>query len=111
VSIFGTRDRGMTIDELRAARVDAARRCQSWTEIDGPLVPRGPAWLRWFVHAESDRIYTPYVGTAFESGTATIVSDRAKIVFTVEGDKVTAYEAVTNPGTWTEHVRRKAMRT
>jgi hypothetical protein len=95
-----------TLDELRAARITAARGCQAWTEIDGPLVARGP----WWVHPDSDRLFTQYRGVAFATGSVSLVADRAELVFTVHGDELSLYERVFSPASWTEHVERQAKR-
>jgi hypothetical protein len=108
-TLFGSRDEA-SVDEVRVARIAAARRCEAWREIDGPLIRRGPRFLNWWVHAESDRIFRPYAAAAFATASASIVADRAELVFTVEGDTLTLFERVASPTTWSEHVARQARR-
>jgi len=92
-------------DELSAARIAAARRNPVWAEIPNDLVARGRGW---FVSAESDRIYAPYRGTAFATGSATAISDRAQLFFTVDGDEIALYER--QPGTWSDLLEKRARR-
>jgi hypothetical protein len=102
------RDRGdVDEDELRVARLVAARRCQVWTELDGPLIRRGPFW----VDAESDRLYMPFRGAVWRPGAASIeYAGTLPLAFVVHRDELTLYECVTSPATWSEHVERQAKR-
>lgn len=94
-------------DQIRVARIEAARRNTKWTEIDGPLIRRGP----WWVDVESDRLFTLYRGPVFETGCASIAfADAAPLVFTVDGDTLTLFEPVTSPPSWSEVVERRARR-
>ena len=94
-------------DEVGVARIAAARRCSVWRELDGPLVRRGP----WWVDAATDRLFTPYRGQVFAPGSASIAfADTTALVFTVDGDRLTLYEPVRSPATWSEHVTRRARR-
>ena len=98
---------GANPDELRLrqARVEAARRVPGWNEIAAvDLVKRG----RVFVSAESDRVFAPYRGALWMTGTISPISDRSPLLFTVDGDKLEFYEQL--PGSWSERVKRQAER-
>jgi hypothetical protein len=93
------------LDEVRQARVEAARRCRSWVEIQDDLVPRARGL---FVSAGDDHVYARYAGTVFQTGSTTIVSDRAALFFTVDDAGVlTFYER--DSQTWSERVARRAQ--
>ena len=94
-------------EEIRAARIQAARRHKAWTEIEDDLVPRG----RWLVSASTDDVYAPVRGTVFQTGSVAIVSDQARYHFTVSPEGTLAfYERL--PHTWSEiTARRNAART
>jgi hypothetical protein len=93
--------------ELRNARVAAARRVPAWSELDPiDLVPRMGG--RVVVSAESDRIFTRYAGALWQTGTATAIPDFSPLFFTADGDRLEFYEA--QPGTWTARVEQKAER-
>jgi hypothetical protein len=100
-------DAGM--DELRAARVEIARR--NWTEIDPAerLRPRGMGWL---VDSESDYIFVLRRGTTFEPGRANLLSGEGfALWFFVDRDgDVVVLERVVSPSTWSEVVERRARR-
>jgi hypothetical protein len=91
--------------KVRAARIEYARRNGRWTEIENDLVPRG----RMHVSASTDRVYMPYLGTIFQTGSATAVSDRAELYFTVDdGGELAFYERQREK--WSELVERQARR-
>jgi hypothetical protein len=93
-------------DQVRAARIRAARKNPAWTEIDDDLVPRGRGW---HVSAESDQIYTRYRGVAFQTGSAAMICDRAEIYYTVDGDdRLVLYEK--QHGSWSQLIARQARR-
>jgi hypothetical protein len=97
------------LEELRAARVEVARR--NWREIAPAerLVARGLGWL---VDAETDFIFVRRGGTTFEPERASLLSgEGADLWFFVDrdGDPV-VLERVTSPATWSEHVARREQR-
>jgi hypothetical protein len=59
-------------DEVRAARLQFARRHSRWVEIERDmLVPRGPGW---FVHADTDEVVVPVRGVVFEPESASPIA-------------------------------------
>lgn len=92
--------------EIRSLRVRAAREQTQWREIAEPVV-RG----RWFVDAETDRLYRVYRGATFVGSKLEFAYDRDKLVFFVNRDGgVVVLEPVSWPATWSEHVERQARR-
>jgi hypothetical protein len=93
-------------DELRSKRIEVARRCAKWTEIDASvLVRRG----RVLVDADTDACYRPHRGMVFAPWSASLIADQAPLYFTVSPEGVLAfYELV--PGSWSEQVERQARR-
>jgi hypothetical protein len=95
--------------EVRAARIDLARR--NWREIDPPerLVARGFGWL---VDSETDYIFVRRRGTTFEPGRAAIMSGEGFDLwfFLDAAGDVVPLERVPSPKTWSEHVERQARR-
>jgi hypothetical protein len=92
---------------LRALRVESARRnATHWTEIlEVDLARRG----RFLVHAETDAIYRPYRGVIFARDEARpSFNENVSMEFYVSKDGVAFLERV--PGTWSEHVARRARR-
>jgi hypothetical protein len=102
-----TRSRPLT-DEVKAARIETARRA-GWRQVaHTSLVPRG----RWLVNAETDELLVHRGGTTFETGKASLLSGHGfDLVFTVgvDGD-VLVLEKVTWPSSWSAYVRRQALR-
>lgn len=96
-------------DELRAARVEVARR--AWEEIAPAerLVARGPGWL---VDSETDRIFVRRRGVTFDPGRASIFSgDGAELWFFVDRDgSPVVLERVLSPANWSEHCERRERR-
>jgi hypothetical protein len=95
-------------DELRQRRLEVARRVPGWTELEETaLVKRG----RWFVHAETDEVFSPVRGVVFATASTTVVADRAPYYFCVlPSGGLAFFEKVTTPATWSEHVERQARR-
>ena len=94
------------VDEIRQARLVAARRNSKWTEIEDDLVPRARGL---FVSAATDRVYTLVRGIVYAPGSASVVADRAPLYYTVSEDgELAFYERRTE--TWTEQLERKAER-
>jgi hypothetical protein len=94
-------------EKVRPARLEVARRNQFWTEIENDLVPRLGG--RWLVSASSDRIYQLVRGTVFLPYSVTEVADRTELSFYVDDDgDVVFLEQL--PGTWTQHLEKKAAR-
>jgi hypothetical protein len=111
VTIFGSIRNGSSAkveaDEVGAARIAAARGCSAWTELDGPLIARGP----WWVDAQSDRLYTPFRGAVWEPGSASLVfAGTVPLAFTVHGGELTLFERVVSPASWSEVVAKRARR-
>ena len=92
-------------EQLRPARLDAARRNPKWTEVEDDFVSRG----RWFVSASTDHIYMPARGVVFAAYSVTVIADQAELSFFVDDDgDLRFFERV--PGTWTEHLEKRAAR-
>ena len=100
-------DQTPTEKEIRRARVARARQHQRWTEIPaGRLVPRQRFWL---VDADTDECFVPARGDIFQTGTANILADQARLHFVVGDDgELVFYEK--QPGTWSEIYARRARR-
>ena len=95
-----------TADEIRDGRVEAARRCRVWTEIQDDFVPRGHGL---FVSAATDHVYAPVRGVVFATASVEIIADQAPLYFTVTADGGLAfYER--RPQTWSEMLARRARR-
>jgi hypothetical protein len=95
-----------TESQIRAGRLQAARRLHVWTEIEDDFVPRGRGL---FVSASTDHVYTTVRGVVFQTGSATIIAERAPYYFTVSPDGgLTFYER--QPQTWSEMVAKRARR-
>lgn len=72
-----------TPDEIRERRIEMARRNSGWAELhEAGLVHRGP----FLVHADSDEVYVPYRGTAFQHGSADIIADRFPMSWFLDRD-------------------------
>jgi hypothetical protein len=71
-------------DALAATRIEAARACRAWTELDpADLFEREHAYV---VHGETDEAFLPYRGDAF-SPSGLVVSDQTPVAFVVvDGD-------------------------
>jgi hypothetical protein len=100
------------LEEVRTARVEAARRT-NWKELEeGHLVRRGP--FDWLVHEPSDEVFVIKRGSVFAQGRATIdfVSpDDPSVAFYVTArDEIVLLERLNTPRTWTEHVERREQR-
>ena len=92
------------VDELREARIAAARHNPRWTEIPDDLVPRG----RCLVSAATDEVL-PHRGVVFERGSARLVADMAPLVFTVTADGELRF-LDRQPGSWSDVVAEQARR-
>ena len=94
-------------EDVRKARISAARKCSAWEEITPPerLVPRGPARFGWMVDAESDAIYVLHGGSVFQPRTAQIIADKAPLKYTISGGHVLVYERLRKPKTWSDVIR------
>lgn len=95
---------------VRQARLELARRQQTWTEIpETRLVSRG----RFLVDAETDLVYMRRRGVVFEPGRSTIgyVPEGAAMSFYVDtGDNIVFVEHPGGLETWSELMERKARR-
>jgi len=96
-------------EEVRQARLAAARRNSRWTELNPvDLVPRNRGWL---VAASDDAIYSPIRGAVFQPHSASAIADMTKLFYFVDADgEVVFLEQVTRPATYTEHLEQAAER-
>jgi hypothetical protein len=95
-----------SVEEIRAARLRAARATPAWTEIEADLVPRA---RRLFVSASTDQVYRAVRGAAiFAAGSSSIVSERTPYAFTVTEEGLTFYEPLGT--TWMEMLEKRAER-
>lgn len=96
-------------EQLRAARLEAARANAYWQEIESTLlVRRGP----FLVRADNDSLRTLHRGTIWNPSSADVVfNDRLSMWFTVDsaGD-VVFLEKSNAPATWSEVVERQARK-
>ena len=96
-------------EQLRAARLGAARANAYWQEIEFTLlVRRGP----FLVRADDDSLWTLHRGNIWNPSAADVVfNDRIQMWFTVDaaGD-VVFLEKINAPATWSEVVERQARR-
>jgi hypothetical protein len=96
-------------EEVRAARIEVARR--NWTEIDPPerLFRRGFGWL---VDDETDYVFIPRRGTTFETGRASLMTGEGlDLWFFIDrdsGDVVPLERLGTE--TWSEIVAKRARK-
>ncbi len=92
-------------EEVRRARIVAARRQERWTELEEvDLVRRG----RVLVSATTDEMFQSYRGAAFAPGSASIMADHATLYFYVRDHELVFLERL--PRTWTEELERQAAR-
>jgi hypothetical protein len=98
-------------EQVRAARVEFARRNDRWTEIAPAerLIPRGPARYGWLVDAETDLVWVRSKGSFFVTGPVTVVATHVDVTFYVDanGDFV-AIERVSSIPNWSWHVAKQA---
>ena len=94
-------------EQLRAARLEAARRTPQWEEVaETMFVPRA----RWLVRADDDTLWTPFRAPVFETGSARIVAnDQVPLSYfiTPEGD-VRFVEKF--GGSWSQIVERQTRK-
>jgi hypothetical protein len=94
--IGAMRDRSdeVTTDEVRAARISAARSNPRWTELEAvDLVARGP----FLVAASTDLLYARH-RVVFEPGSASVFATAIELHFYIDDGDVVFLESV--PGTW-----------
>ena len=106
--IEGTTDgeRAAHEEQVRQARLVAARRNSKWTEIEDDFVSRGRGL---FVSAASDHVYAAVRGIVFATASVTIIADQSPLYFVVgDNGELAFYER--QPRTWTEMLERKAER-
>jgi hypothetical protein len=94
-------------DALAGQRIEAARRCRCWTELDpADLFERERGYL---VSARTDDCYLRYRGDAF-SPSGMVIADQTALVFIVVDGDVLALER--QPQSWSEllhqHERARA---
>lgn len=84
-------------EEAVRRRVEQARRCRAWIELDpAELVRRDGGYL---VHADTDEAFQVYRGDAF-SPAGEVVADMTPLRFYVDGDHVIVLEK--QPNSWSE---------
>jgi hypothetical protein len=94
-------------EQLRAARLEAARRTPEWEELEETALVRRAPFL---VHAADDSLWTPFRAPTFEAGSARVVAnDRVPLGYylTPDGD-IQFVEKVA--GTWSQVVERQARK-
>lgn len=71
-------------DEAAQRRVEAARLCNAWQEVDpAALIPRGKRFL---VHSETDEVFVPHTGAIWNHAGRIEFGDQAPLYFVVQGD-------------------------
>ena len=100
----------MSVEELREARLRAARRNSRWTEIEE--VDPVPRHRHWLVSATTDEILERYRGIVFRTGSCSAISDVSSLYWYVEHEsgELVFLERVGSPATWTEHLERRERR-
>jgi hypothetical protein len=94
-------------DAIRVRRVEIARRNPRWNEVEETALVRRE---RWFVHADTDEMFSLYRGPVFMTGSASVAfNDRVDMFFYVRGDGEVIF-LERQPGTWSEIVARRARR-
>jgi hypothetical protein len=94
----------LTEDEVRVARLNAARRNPAWREIDEP-VERAP----WLVDAASDRVFRRHRGDVWTPGAASTLTPDLELTFYVDADETVRFvERVSGVTTYTELLGRRA---
>lgn len=97
--------RRSTEQELRDARLKAARANPAWTELDPvDLVPRPHGVL---VSADTDWAYTHHPGTVWERGSTNLIADFAGLYF-CEDDTGAPMFLERMPATWSMQVAAQA---
>jgi hypothetical protein len=100
------RDVHPSADGAAQRRVEAARRCAPWVEVDRTdLVERERGY---FVHADSDEAFRVYRGAAF-SPSGEIVSDMVPLRFYVDEDG-TVVVLELQPDSWSQLTYQAARR-
>src|SRR6476646_2116566 len=81
----GRTSRPAPADASGERRVEAARACPAWTEIDAAdLVQRG----RFFVSAATDAVYTPFVGAVWGTSGRIEFGEKQPLSFAVADGEV-----------------------
>lgn len=96
------------LDQLRALRVDAARRVPAWQERqETDLVRRGP----FFVDVETDCVFVGYRGTIFARGEVKpAFAIEAPLLFYATADGELVFFEPAGSRTWSELVAQKVQR-
>lgn len=89
-------------DELAAVRVEAARRCRNWEEIEDDLVERP---LRMLVSASTDKVYRRYAGATFGKDGKLNFSESNPLAYVVRNGDVLVLEPANT--TWSEIVGKR----
>ena len=93
--------------KLRPKRLEEARRVRAWREIEDDLVERQGGTV--LVSASSDAIFRRFRGTTWVADSAVVMNDQVELAFTVgDNGELSFFEQL--PGTWTQHIERKAER-
>lgn len=96
-------------EQVRAKRVDLARREDKWTEIPAErLVSRGPSRFGWLVDAETDLVWVRAPGSFFVRDSVTLVATHVAVTYFVDaaGD-IVALERAPNIATWSDVIRTR----
>ena len=93
---------------VRPARLKIARGNLKWTEIENDLVPRNQG--HWLVSASTDAIYTPVRGVVFQPDSVNLIAEYAPLHYFVDDDDDELHFFERLPGTWTEHLEKRAAR-
>ena len=96
------------MQKVREARVRIARSVRGWTELEeAALVKRGP----WWVHADTDKLFSPVLGAVFASGRADVISDKSPYYFAGLPDGGLAFfERVEHPPSYTAYLEHRARK-
>jgi hypothetical protein len=92
-----------TAESLAARRIEAARHCRAWTELNPDVLVQRER--RYYVNAETDETFEVYRGDAF-SPAGDGVADMTPLAFIVRDGDVIVLERL--PHTWSEIVYQRA---
>ena len=92
-------------DEIRQRRVQSARACIAWTELEASALDRRER--RFHIHGETDEIFVPVRGTIWHPLGRIAFGDQSPLYFVVdENDEVQVFEKRPG-GTWSEVLRER----
>jgi hypothetical protein len=94
------------LDELRAARLAAARKCQAWTEVEEVDLVKRAVWL---VSATTDELFSRYTGATFgRTGRIEFAAEQPLVFYVNRNADVVVLEKCQSPSTWSEVVEKQA---